>query len=69
MNEEMLLRLICENTAAQDRVCDALMNVGTLLEKVAESNEGLADAVTKMLDQLENNNKDRFRLPPALGSG
>ena len=69
VNEDMLLQLINDNTIAQDRVCEALDRVSDLLEKSADAQSGMVDGLCKVLDELENKKKDRFRLPTDIGSG
>lgn len=68
MNDEMLLRLINENTIAQDRVCEALDRVSALLEKSADTQSEMVDGLCKVVDQLTK--KDRLASAPhGPGSG
>lgn len=69
MNEEMLLRLINDNTIAQDRVCQSLDHVSEMMEKATEANERMTDAISRLLTRMERDATERNKPPPDIGPG
>lgn len=53
MNEEVLFRLITENTIAQERVCQALDHVSEMLDKASVAQERMGTAIEKALETLD----------------